>query len=974
MKREPMLASLLVVVLAASNSALSLDAGVCHRALGMEEGHIPDEAISATSSFDVKSVGPQNARVRQEKNGGAWCPKEVISRSVREFLEVKLPSEHLVTHLETQGRFGNGQGQEFAEAYLVEYWRDTLGRWVLYRDARGDKVLPGNTNTYIANKNELEVPFVASRVRFIPFSEHPRTVCMRVELFGCAWNEGLVSYSANRAGSHSSIDSEPDPLEDISYDGQIERRTMSGGLGQLSDGRFGPDDLNIDVSTEAYRWVAWLNDSLGGHPLEITFEFDGLREFTAVHLHASNSVTRGVQIFSHALIYFGLDPERFQANAVHAAPKFLNMTVNDTSRNITIPLSRRLGRFVKVQLVFSAPLILLSEISFDSALVDTNITDELFEEFYGQESQLDYTMRPPLSNLNPDNVQKKSGETTHARKEVSPASSAPSEQAYIGLVTGVLAVLAILLGSAVGLVIRRTRKKDLLHTALKGPLPDKRATINMRDLRMSMSLTPISTGLVTNNSTANPNTLSKKNGAPGGPGGLYGHVVGDETDSETSSVYHEPFKLPNSKQEYGCLLKKDNLSKSGEYTDFTSVNSFQEEIKYSSQSFYCLTQPLRPPTNSATFPAPTKQTPSKQKTPGTPASSKTLQGPVSANLPPTAPQENFYAATDIVKTERREQHFTPGRFTPLLLPEQTPAGAQESPVFEFPRHRLRLLEKLGEGAFGMVHLCEADAVPECGGKRLVIVKSLWRGCPESNKQEFLRESRRLAWALRDPNLARVVSLCTAEEPICSLIEAPELGDLPTFLKEGSEPNAPHPVSYGCLIYFATQIASGMKYLESLGIVHRDLAARNCSVGRGYSIKISDHAMFCNRYEADYYVSDTKARLPIRWMAWESLLLGKHSCKSDVWSFAVTLWEVLQLGGGRPFAELTNEQVVENCSHWYQDNGHQRLLSRPAACPREIYDLLNECWRRHEAERPRFSEIHLFLQRKNLGFVPPPTLA
>jgi hypothetical protein len=51
-------------------------------------------------------------------------------------------------------------------------------------------------------------------------------------------------------------------------------------------------------------------------------------------------------------------------------------------------------------------------------------------------------------------------------------------------------------------------------------------------------------------------------------GGLYGHVGGEETDSETSSVYHEPFKLPAGKQEYGCLLKKDALSssKSGEYT------------------------------------------------------------------------------------------------------------------------------------------------------------------------------------------------------------------------------------------------------------------------------------------------------------------------------------------------------------------------------------------------------------------------
>lgn len=48
--------------------------------------------------------------------------------------------------------------------------------------------------------------------------------------------------------------------------------------------------------------------------------------------------------------------------------------------------------------------------------------------------------------------------------------------------------------------------------------------------------------------------------------------------------------------------------------------------------------------------------------------------------------------------------------------------------------------------------------------------------------------------------------------------------------------------------------------------------RNCMVGKNYSIKISDHAMYCGHYEADYYLSDTKARLPIRWMAWESLLL------------------------------------------------------------------------------------------------------
>jgi Protein tyrosine kinase. len=48
--------------------------------------------------------------------------------------------------------------------------------------------------------------------------------------------------------------------------------------------------------------------------------------------------------------------------------------------------------------------------------------------------------------------------------------------------------------------------------------------------------------------------------------------------------------------------------------------------------------------------------------------------------------------------------------------------------------------------------------------------------------------------------------------------------------------------------------------------------RNCLVGKGYSIKVSDFGMNRSLYAADYYCMAGRGLLPIRWMAWESVLL------------------------------------------------------------------------------------------------------
>lgn len=65
--------------------------------------------------------------------------------------------------------------------------------------------------------------------------------------------------------------------------------------------------------------------------------------------------------------------------------------------------------------------------------------------------------------------------------------------------------------------------------------------------------------------------------------------------------------------------------------------------------------------------------------------------------------------------------------------------------------------------------------------------------------------------------------------------------------------------------------------------------------------------------------------------------------------------------------LTHFQVLENLSHMEADDGLFESIERPGTCPRDLYDLMRECWRRDPLERPSFSEIHMFLQRKSLHY-------
>uniref|UniRef100_A0A673A8B0 Discoidin domain-containing receptor 2 n=1 Tax=Sphaeramia orbicularis TaxID=375764 RepID=A0A673A8B0_9TELE len=294
-------------------------------------------------------------------------------------------------------------------------------------------------------------------------------------------------------------------------------------------------------------------------------------------------------------------------------------------------------------------------------------------------------------------------------------------------------------------------------------------------------------------------------------------------------------------------------------------------------------------------------------------------------------------------------------------------------VEEFPRKLLTFKEKLGEGQFGEVHLCEAEGMQEFMNKEflfdypegqpvLVAVKMLRSDANKNARNDFLKEIKIMS-RLKDPNIIRLLAVCIYSDPLCMITEYMENGDLNQFLSR-HEPegqlallsNAPT-VSFNNLCYMATQIASGMKYLSSLNFVHRDLATRNCLVGKNYTIKIADFGMSRNLYSGDYYRIQGRAVLPIRWMSWESILLGKFTTASDVWAFGVTLWEILTFCKEQPYSQLTDEQVIENTGEFFRDQKRQIYLPQPVLCPDSLYKIMLSCWKRNTKERPSFQEIH-----------------
>ncbi|XP_039962825.1 tyrosine-protein kinase Abl isoform X3 [Bactrocera tryoni] len=292
------------------------------------------------------------------------------------------------------------------------------------------------------------------------------------------------------------------------------------------------------------------------------------------------------------------------------------------------------------------------------------------------------------------------------------------------------------------------------------------------------------------------------------------------------------------------------------------------------------------------------------------------------------------------------QHEGHGLITPLLYPapkQNKPTVFPLSPEpdeWEICRTDIVMKHKLGGGQYGEVY----EAVWKRYGNT-VAVKTLKEDTMAL--KDFLEEAA-IMKEMKHPNLVQLIGVCTREPPFYIITEFMSHGNLLDFLRSPARET----LDAVALLYMATQIASGMSYLESRNYIHRDLAARNCLVGDNKLVKVADFGL-ARLMRDDTYTAHAGAKFPIKWTAPEGLAYNKFSTKSDVWAFGVLLWEIATYGAS-PYPNIDLTDVFHKLEKGYR-------MERPPGCPPEVYDLMRQCWHWNAADRPTFKSIHHALE-------------
>uniref|UniRef100_A0A670IAK7 Focal adhesion kinase 1 n=2 Tax=Podarcis muralis TaxID=64176 RepID=A0A670IAK7_PODMU len=265
-------------------------------------------------------------------------------------------------------------------------------------------------------------------------------------------------------------------------------------------------------------------------------------------------------------------------------------------------------------------------------------------------------------------------------------------------------------------------------------------------------------------------------------------------------------------------------------------------------------------------------------------------------------------------------------------------GIDEARDYEIQRERIELGRCIGEGQFGDVH--QGVYVTPENPAMAVAIKTCKNCTSDSVREKFLQEALTMR-QFDHPHIVKLIGVIT-ENPVWIIMELCTLGELRSFLQVRK-----YNLDLASLILYAYQLSTALAYLESKRFVHRDIAARNVLVSSTDCVKLGDFGLSRYMEDSTYYKA-SKGKLPIKWMAPESINFRRFTSASDVWMFGVCMWEIL-MHGIKPFQGVKNNDVIGRI-----ENGER--LPMPPNCPPTLYSLMTKCWAYDPSRRPRFTEL------------------
>jgi len=161
------------------------------------------------------------------------------------------------------------------------------------------------------------------------------------------------------------------------------------------------------------------------------------------------------------------------------------------------------------------------------------------------------------------------------------------------------------------------------------------------------------------------------------------------------------------------------------------------------------------------------------------------------------------------------------------------------------------------------------------------------------------------------------------------------------------------------LVIASQLADAVAHMHKHNIMHRDLKPDNIGFDVDGSLKVFD--LDVARVTPEGKTEDETFKLTQkigtrRYMSPEIGLSKKYNLKSDTYSFAIILWQIMALK--LPFSQYFDKQA--HTTHVFAQGERPKLQK---AWPTDLQTLLSDSWSKHISRRPTMQQVHIELQRE-----------